>query len=146
MKSEEEILNELIKRLSGQGGLWFSQVPLGLKRYADVPPKYVADLIRVEAPSFEVYPRLDVKYWRRAMSGDPIYKDLNFNGKHVLIIEGKSVADYGCIGQVLVYKEAFKEDWPMAQTIELGIAANSFDAWVKETCDRLGIKTWIIDP
>lgn len=102
--SEEDILNEFILRFSRRlGGIWIPQVPLGLRRFRSVPPKYVADLIRIESHESRVYPRLPLKYWRRALEGDPIYRDINLSETSIfLLIEGKVVASYDALGQLLV--------------------------------------------
>ena len=137
--SEEDILNEFILRFSRRlGGIWIPQVPLGLRRFRGVPPKYVADLIRIESHESRVYPRLPLKYWRRALEGDPIYRDINLRNKHILLIEGKVVASYDALGQLLVYKECLVEDWASVE-VSMGLVARSFEPWIEETCRRLGI-------
>ena len=141
-KSENDVLNSFIKKFRYLKGLYFPQVPIGLKRLEKAPPKYVIDLVRVDSSEYKVYPRIQRKYWERAMEGDPIYKELNFNGKNIWLIEGKVVARYDSIGQILVYRDLFLEDWPKAKILVLGIVACSFETGVKEECAKQRIKVW----
>ena len=144
MTSEEDVLNAFLTRFSERlRGIWIPQVPLGLRRFQGIPPKYVADLIRIESNQLKIYSRITVKYWKRAMKGDPTYEDINLNNKNVLLIEGKVIAGHDAIGQLLVYREALLEDWTNIK-VSLGIVASSFEPWVKEACKRLGILTWEI--
>ena len=144
MKSEDEVLDKFIRIFSYLKGFWFPQVPIGIKRFKGVPPKYVIDLVRVETPEFKIYPRIQKKYWERAMEGDPIYGHLNFNNKSVWLIEGKVRASYDSIGQILTYKEIFVEDWPKAKVTVIGIVACEFEEGVKNVCTKHGIKIWEI--
>ncbi len=138
--SEEDVLNAFILRMSSLGGVWFPQVPVGLRRYGY--PKYVVDLVRVDSAKFKVHRRISKRYWMKAMEGDSTYRDLDFNGKNVWLIEGKVVAGYGSVGQILVYKELFQEDWPRVKVALLGIVAYKFEEGVKEACSRNGIRVW----
>ena len=141
-KSHDDVLNIFVQKFSYLKGLWFPQVPIGLRRFRGLPPKYVIDLVRVDSSEFKVFPRIPKKYWLRAMSSDPAYEELNFNGKSVWLIEGEVIARYYSIGQILTYRELFLEDWPKAKVSLIGIVACSFEAGVKRVCAKHGIKVW----
>ena len=47
--------------------------------------------------------------------------------KNVWLIEGKVIGRFDSIGQILVYRELFQEDWPKAKISLMGIVACRFE-------------------
>jgi len=70
-----------------------------------------------------------------------------FQDEPLALVEVKSgKLDYSAIGQLLVYKFLFKQDWPTAKVEQLWIVAGEDDAFIRPACDELHIKVWIKEP
>ncbi len=60
-------------------------------------------------------------------------------GKRAWVLEGKKDPNHEAIGQVLVYSDLFKEDYPMFEEIKMGIVCKEPSPLNEPTCDKLGI-------
>ena len=97
-------------------GEWYIEVPVGFKAFqkragwrnnltyineiAYFRAKRI-DLVCIPSENNVFHPRIDSRH----------LDQLNFNGKRVWLIETKKKLDYCALGQVLVYKHLFLEDW-----------------------------------
>ena len=69
------------------------------------------------------------------------------NDQPVALVEAKSgKLHHSAVGQLLVYKSLFKQDWPTAMVEQLWIVASEDDPFIRPACQDLGIKVWIKEP
>jgi hypothetical protein len=61
----------------------------------------------------------------------------------VALIEAKRKIDCSAIGQLLVYRTFFIQDWPSAKVAQLWIVASEDDDFIRLACAELGINVWI---
>ncbi len=66
-------------------------------------------------------------------------------GKRAWVLEGKKDPNHEAIGQVLVYSDLFKEDYPMFEEIKIGIVCKEPSPLNEPTCDKLGISIFRVD-
>jgi hypothetical protein len=161
--SEKEVIDCFIQK-SGLSGLWFKEIPVGLKKVDEVADeerrkggfewlsdekfrnlflgicKHV-DLILVESSINKVYERIPEKdillLWKN-------YPHDLFAGKKVTLIEAKASADKldEAISQILEYKELFQQDWKTANIKNIGIICSSWNNKALNECKRHNIKAW----
>lgn len=60
-------------------------------------------------------------------------------GKRAWVLEGKKDPNHEAIGQVLVYKDLFKEDYPMFEEVKIGIVCKEPSPLNELTSNKLGI-------
>lgn len=131
-------------------GEWYTEVPVGskafqkrgkwrnnlayIKEIAYSSAKRI-DLVCIPSENNVFHPRIDSRH----------LDQLNFNGKRVWLIETKKKLDYCALGQILVYKHLFLEDWD-AIVEGIGIAFEEGDKTIEEVCAEVGVKTWYVPP
>ncbi len=64
-------------------------------------------------------------------------------GKRAWVLEGKDEPNHTAIGQVLVYSDLFKEDYPMFENVNMGIVCKEPSPLNEPTCNKLGISVFI---
>lgn len=62
----------------------------------------------------------------------------------IWILEVKDVLRPSAVGQVLLYADVYDRQFHPLKPLRLGIVAGEDDPVVRPTCDRLGIKVWIM--
>jgi hypothetical protein len=60
-------------------------------------------------------------------------------GKRAWVLEGKDYPTHEAIGQVLGYKDLFKEDYPLFEEVKMGIVCKNPNPLNEPTCSKLGI-------
>ena len=131
-------------------GEWYIEVPVGFKAFqkragwrnnltyineiAYFRAKRI-DLVCIPSENNVFHPRIDSRH----------LDQLNFNGKRVWLIETKKKLDYCALGQILVYKHLFLEDWD-AIVEGIGIAFEEGDKTIEKVCAEVGVKTWYVPP
>jgi len=131
-------------------GEWYTEVPVGFKAFQKRASwrdnlAYIEkityskakriDLVCIPSENNVFHPRIDSRH----------LDQLNFNGKRVWLIETKKKLDYCALGQILVYKHLFLEDWD-AIVEGIGIAFEEGDKIIEKVCAELGVKTWYVPP
>src|SRR5574341_1000750 len=60
-------------------------------------------------------------------------------GKRAWVLEGNKDPNHDAIGQVLVYRDLFKEDYPMFEEVKIGIVCKEPSPLNEPTCNKVGI-------
>ena len=120
-------------------GEWYTEVPVGIKNIDSVfdlakgLPRI--DLVCVESEKNILHPYKGVREYLH---------ELDFSQKEVWLIEVKRKINYDAIGQILGYRELFKEDWG-SEVKGIGIAFEELEhphGQMLRICKKLGIFTW----
>jgi len=64
-------------------------------------------------------------------------------GKRAWVLEGKDDPNHTAIGQVLVYSDLFKADYPMFENVKMGIVCREPSPLNEPTCNKLGISIFM---
>ncbi len=64
-------------------------------------------------------------------------------GRRAWVLEGKEDTTHEAIGQVLVYKDLFKEEYPIFEHVKMGIVSKTPNPLNEPTCRKLGISIFI---
>ena len=64
---------------------------------------------------------------------------------YIWIIEVKDLVRSSAIGQLLVYRELYQEQYHPVKPIRLAIVAGEDDPQVRKVAMKLGIKVWVMD-
>jgi hypothetical protein len=62
---------------------------------------------------------------------------------HCWVLEGKEKLNFEAIGQVLVYRELIKEDYPHLGEVRMGVICFEGDSILEKTCKNLEIEVFI---
>jgi len=133
-----ELINKFINKGVIKG--WFiGEVPIGRKRLRQRGityrmGKFYVDLICVEGIYENKPMRFDFRY------EDFILKEIKH--RWVWLIEAKQELNAEAIGQILIDKHIFPEDYPQLRVKGLCIICERADEILKDVCERLGIKVF----
>jgi hypothetical protein len=157
---EDKLLLEFCK-VGEVSGRYLTQVPVGLSRekQLSVAPnerethtssKFIDAVCILSQPQDTTLVRHDnVKFSEKSQYGKIwVRKDFNseaklFRDQSVVLIEAKSKLDCCAIGQLLVYRNLFIQDWPSAKIAQLWIVTSEDDDFIRPTCAELGVNVWI---
>jgi len=132
---ETELINAFINKGVVKG--WFiGEVPIGRKRLKqkgieNQRGKFYIDLVCIEGI-----------YERKPMKFNPRYEDFilkEIEHKWVWLLEAKQELNAEVIGQILIDKYIFPEDYPQLHIRGLGIICETADEMLRDVCKRLGI-------
>ena len=135
---EVELINLFINKGVIKG--WFiGEVPIGRKRLKQRGinyrmGKFYVDLICVEGIYEKKPMRFDFRY------EDFILKEIKH--RWVWLLEAKQELNAEVIGQILIDKYIFPEDYPQLHVKGSGIICGKADEILKDVCKRLGIKVF----
>jgi len=101
----------------------------------------------VEKTLYENFLKKDLVFRKKDLR-EPFYVDLLVLFKDILrvwIIEVKEELNFTAVGQVLVYRGLLEEDYPELREIYMGIACFETDDRIELTCEKLGIKVFVLE-
>ncbi|MCC6019113.1 MAG: hypothetical protein LM601_08780 [Candidatus Verstraetearchaeota archaeon] len=136
---EENLLNDFINRGVLKG--WFiGEFPIGRKRLGKMGidyrvGKFYIDMVCVEGIYGRKPMRFDFRY------EEFIMKEIEY--KWVWLLEAKRELNAESIGQILIDKYLFPEDYPQIRIKGLGIICRKADEVLKEICGKMGIEVFV---
>jgi len=137
-RQEAELIDAFINKGIIKG--WFlREVPIGRKRLRQMGieyrmGKFYVDLVCVEGIYDKKPMRFDTRY------EEFILKETKH--KLVWLLEAKQELNAEVIGQILIDKHIFPEDYPQLHVKGLGIICERADEMLKDVCKRLGIQVF----
>lgn len=142
---------------------WFREIAVGFKRLGMEKPDLAESYRRAEEKiedeilkcilrkqqelgliDYDLYRSIAQKDWsgKYGFLDPSLIQSIDYVcviGKRAWILEGKKDPNHEAIGQVLVYSDLFKEDYPMFEEIKMGIVCKEPSPLNEPTCDKLGI-------
>jgi len=142
---------------------WFREIAIGFNRLdmekPDLTESYrrAAEIIRDEnlkrilrkqedfgLLDFDLYKKIAQKEWsgNYGFFKPSLIQSIDYVciiGKRAWVLEGKKDPNHEAIGQVLVYKDLFMEDYPMFEEVKVGMVCKESSPLNEPTCNILGI-------
>lgn len=142
---------------------WFREIAVGFKRLGMEKPDLAESYGRVEEiikdenakhilrkqqelglVDYDLYRSIAQREWsgKYGFLDPSLIQSIDYVciiGKRAWVLEGKKDPNHAAVGQVIVYKDLFKEDYTMFEEVKIGIVCKEPSPLNELTCNKLGI-------